>query len=73
MITLINDDCLKAMDKLIIDGVVVDAIITDPPYGMNYYRHIPSRIHNKIKNDENELSNVDFNEILGIKKLSLKK
>ena len=33
MITLINDDCLKAMDKLIADGVVVDAIITDPPYG----------------------------------------
>jgi site-specific DNA-methyltransferase (adenine-specific) len=32
MITLINDDCLKAMDKLIADGVVVDAIITDPPY-----------------------------------------
>lgn len=32
MIKLINDDCLKAMDKLIADGVVVDAIITDPPY-----------------------------------------
>ena len=33
MITLINDDCLKAMDKLIADGVVVDAIICDPPFG----------------------------------------
>lgn len=33
MIKLINEDCLKAMDKLIEDGVVVDAIITDPPYG----------------------------------------
>ena len=31
MITLINDDCLKAMDKLISDGVVVDAIICDLP------------------------------------------
>ena len=30
---LINDDCLKAMDKLIELGVKVDAIITDPPYG----------------------------------------
>lgn len=30
---LINDDCLKAMDELIDDGIVVDAIITDPPYG----------------------------------------
>ena len=33
MIRLINDDCLKAMDKLIEEGVKVDAIITDPPYG----------------------------------------
>jgi site-specific DNA-methyltransferase (adenine-specific) len=33
MIKLINDDCLNAMDKLIDDGVIVDAIITDPPYG----------------------------------------
>lgn len=33
MIRLINDDCLKAMDKLIEEGVTVDAIITDPPYG----------------------------------------
>ena len=32
MYRLINDDCLKVMDKLIADGVVVDAIITDPPY-----------------------------------------
>ena len=32
-IELYNGDCLKVMDKLIADGVVVDAIITDPPYG----------------------------------------
>lgn len=30
---LINGDCLEVMDKLINDGVKVDAIITDPPYG----------------------------------------
>jgi site-specific DNA-methyltransferase (adenine-specific) len=30
---LYNGDCLEVMDKLIIDGVKVDAIITDPPYG----------------------------------------
>ena len=29
---LINNDCLKAMDELIAQGVTVDAIITDPPY-----------------------------------------
>lgn len=33
MIKLINDDCLNAMDRLIDDGVIIDAIITDPPYG----------------------------------------
>ena len=33
MIDLYNGDCLEVMDKLIVDGVIVDAIITDPPYG----------------------------------------
>ena len=33
MIKLINDDCLIAMDKLIEEGITVDAIICDPPYG----------------------------------------
>ena len=30
---LYNGDCLGVMDKLIEQGVTVDAIITDPPYG----------------------------------------
>ena len=30
---LYNGDCLEIMDKLIEEGVVFDAIITDPPYG----------------------------------------
>ena len=33
MIELYKGDCLEIMDKLIADGIVVDAIITDPPYG----------------------------------------
>lgn len=33
MIDLYNGDCLEIMDKLIEDGVTVDVIITDPPYG----------------------------------------
>lgn len=33
MFNLINGDCLEEMDKLIDQGVKVDAIITDPPYG----------------------------------------
>lgn len=32
-IQLYNGDCLEIMDKLIKDGVKVDAIITGPPYG----------------------------------------
>ena len=30
---LINGDCLEEMEKLIDDGVKVDLILTDPPYG----------------------------------------
>jgi len=30
---IIQGDCLKVMDELIGQGMVVDAIITDPPYG----------------------------------------
>ena len=33
MIDLHKGDCLEVMDKLIAEGVKVDAIITDPPYG----------------------------------------
>lgn len=32
-INLFNGDCLEVMDKLIEQGVLVDVIITDPPYG----------------------------------------
>ena len=32
-IKLIHGDCLEVMDSLISEGVVIDAIITDPPYG----------------------------------------
>lgn len=31
-IDLYNGNCLDIMDKLIEQGVTVDAIITDPPY-----------------------------------------
>ena len=32
-VKLYKGDCLEVMDKLIVEGVKVDAIITDPPYG----------------------------------------
>ena len=34
MIDLYKGDCLEVMDELIAKGVVVDAIITDPPYNI---------------------------------------
>lgn len=34
-IDLYNGDCLEVMDKLIEQGIKVDAIITSPPYNMN--------------------------------------
>ena len=30
--TLINEDCITAMDKLIAEGIKVDCVLTDPPY-----------------------------------------
>ena len=33
MFRLINGETLQEMDKLITEGIVVDAIICDPPYG----------------------------------------
>ena len=33
MYKLFNGDCLEVMDKLIEKGIIVDAIICDPPYG----------------------------------------
>ena len=33
MIDLYKGDCLQVMDDLIAKGIIVDAIITDPPYG----------------------------------------
>ena len=35
-IELYNGDCFKIMEKLIADGIKVDAIICDPPYLINY-------------------------------------
>lgn len=48
---LINGDCLIEMDKLIKEGVKVDAIITDPPYGINYQSFRKGR--GNLINDDN--------------------
>lgn len=36
MVRLIKGDCLEEMDKLISEGIMVDAIICDPPYGSTF-------------------------------------
>jgi DNA modification methylase len=33
MYNIIQGDCLQEMDKLIGNGIKVDLILTDPPYG----------------------------------------
>ena len=52
-IKLYNGDCLEILDDLIADGVKVDAVITDPPYGTTACKWdsiIPfDKLWNKIK------------------------
>ena len=52
MIDLYKGDCLEVMDELVAKGVVVDSIITDPPYkvisgGRPKYKGQPSGILSK--------------------------
>jgi len=49
---LIQGDCLKEMDKLIQQGIKVDAIITDPPYGMGFKSNHRKEKYKKITNDK---------------------
>ena len=44
---LYQGDCLEVMDELIRDGVKVDMILTDPPYGIDL---TPQRENGKFKN-----------------------
>ena len=50
-IKLYQGDCLEVMDKLIQEGVKVDAIITDPPYGVSYQSNFRKQKFEKLKND----------------------
>jgi len=60
MIELYNGDCLEVMDGLIEQGVIVDAIICDPPYGttackwdtiipFNAYKEVQTGKNGKLK------------------------
>lgn len=48
---LIKGDCLSEMDKLVKKGIKVDAIITDPPYGMSFQSNRRKEKYAKITND----------------------
>lgn len=51
-VQLYNGDCLEVMDKLIAEGVKVDAVITDPPYELETHgggnRKQWANIHNRF-------------------------
>ena len=50
---LYNGDCLEIIDKLIEEGIKVDCILTDPPYGMEFESNYRKIKYGKIKNDNN--------------------
>ena len=52
---LYNGDCLEIMDGLIEEGIKVDCILTDPPYGMEFKSNYRKIKYDKIKNDNNLL------------------
>lgn len=56
--TLYNGDCLEVMEGLISDGVKVDCIITDPPYGIAYRSFRTKRP--ALMNDDNLYWTKDF-------------
>ena len=58
MYKLYNGDCLEVMDKLIEEGIKVDCILTDPPYGMNFRSNYRKEKYNPITND----NDLDFIE-----------
>ena len=53
MYKLYNGDCLEIMDRLVDEGVKVDCILTDPPYGMNFKSNHRKEKYNSIANDNN--------------------
>lgn len=51
MINLYQGDCLNVLPELIEQGIKVDTIITDPPYGISYQSYRTHR--EKLCNDDN--------------------
>lgn len=66
-IEIYNEDCLKVLDYLIEKNKKVDAIITDPPYLINYqsgHRKKELRFkHMKSDTKENEIISIFFEKV----------
>ena len=58
-IQLYNGDCLEVMDRLIEQGVKVDAIITDPPYNISKNNNFHTL---KTKNGIKKYNSIDFGD-----------
>jgi len=67
---LIIGDCLKELSK--IDDGVVDCLIIDPPYGIDYQSNRRKEKHSKIINDKDEAFDL-LEKTLNISKQKLKK
>lgn len=67
-IKLYNGDCLEVMDKLIEEGIKVDAVITSPPYNFCtkrtdcYYNNGYSQIDNLTEDEYLDIRTKEFNK-----------
>lgn len=50
---IIHADCMDILKQL--PDKCIDLVLTDPPYGMSYERHIKDKKFGKIENDDNLL------------------
>ncbi len=49
--TAILSDCLEAMQKLVAEGVIVDAIVTDPPYSSGTRREAQKGLRKSMRRE----------------------
>lgn len=50
---LLNGDCIEIMENMIDENITADLILTDPPYGIGYSRHVKGhRFEDQIQNDK---------------------
>jgi len=62
MIKLINGDCLEEMDKLIVQGVKVDLIITSPPYNLGKKHHTGNNVFNAYDGYEDNMPEKEYQQ-----------